>query len=140
MTSLIQQLAGILPPGTLIVVVPVASTTEEPPARGTPSTPVDSEDELVALRVKEAASGPRTLAEWGRALPGVSARELDRAHRAGALRTQVRATGAGHGALEASADAVLEYLHICCGVQQSAIPAPEWWGEVRRGPNGRIHG
>jgi hypothetical protein len=138
-TDLIQQLTDTLPAGTLIILVPGLSSRVS--AAAPPSSDVaGSPDELAASKLKQASTGPLTLAEWGRALPHVSARELDRAHRAGALRTQVRTSGAGHGAIEASADAVIEYLQTCCAIQQAALPAPAWWDEVRRGSNGRIHG
>ena len=139
MIDLVRHLTDSLPPGTLIILVP-ASSPEVSASKATSAAPVGSADELVALELKEAASAPMTLTEWGRVLPGVSAREIDRAHRAGALRTQVRTAGAGHGAIEASADSVIEYLQTCYAVQNSALPAPDWWDEVRRGPNGRLHG
>jgi hypothetical protein len=139
MIDLVRHLTETLPPGTLIILVPASSPDVHAP-KATPSAPVGSKDEVVALGVKETMAGPLTLTEWGRALPGISARELDRAHRAGALRTQLRTVGAGHGAIEASADAMIDYLQTCCAVQNSSLPVPDWWNEVRRGPNGRLHG
>ena len=132
MTELIRSLSESLPPGTLILVVPPEGTEALLPGEqgGDPRT-------AVAERADDA---PLTLPQWGRKLSGISTRELKRAHKHGALRTQIREKGLGHGAVEASSSAVSEYIQTCSAVQDGMIAPPEWWSRVRKGPNGRVRG
>ena len=136
MTELVKSLAESLPPGTLILLVPHPGM-EVPALNSNPATPEDSSPEEVARAKREAGQGPLTLAEWGKALPCVSTRELDRARKHGGLEIQVRDSGLGHGAVEATPDAILKYLQTCTAVQQGTMEPPTWWTEVRKGSNGR---
>ena len=132
MTELIKALSEVLPPGTLILVVPPAG-----PEAVWPGEPGSGPEPAVSEYTDDA---PLTLSQWGKKLTGVSTRELERAHKHGALRTQIREKGLGHGAVEATAPAISEYIQTCSAVQDGIIAPPEWWSRVRKGSNGRVRG
>ena len=137
MTDLIKTLTETLPLGSVIVVVPPPAGkafTSNPNGTSLPS----SRDEDLARTRRDGGDEPLTLAQWGRELSGVSTRELERAHKVSVLQTQIREKGLGHGAVEATPDAILTYLELCASVQQGTVTVPEWWRRVRKGSNGRV--
>ena len=137
MTELIQSLTEALPNSTFILVL--STSTPGVPASAIPEPVVlaGSDAEMVARAKQAADDSPLTLTQWGRELPDISTRELLRAHKEGGLDSQIRESGLGHGAIEATPDAVLKYLQTCAAVQQGTMAAPTWWSKVRKGSNGR---
>ena len=132
MTELIRSLSESLPPGTLILVVPPAG-----PEAVLSGEPGSGPEPAVSEYTDDV---PLTLSQWGKKLTGVSTRELERAHKHGALRTQIREKGLGHGAVEATSRSISEYLQTCSAVQDGIIAPPEWWTRVRKGSKRRVRG
>lgn len=140
MTELIQSLTEALPNSTFILVLPTPTSGVPVSAIPEPVVLAGSDAEMVARAKQATDDSPLTLPHWGRELPGIPARELERAHKEGALETQIRERGFGHGAVEATPSAILDYLGTCAAVQQGTLPPPAWWPKVRKGSNGRRHG
>ena len=136
------QSIGPLPPGSVIVVVPPRGN-QETLGGAFQGAPVAIAPDTETARIEHlvhSGDEAKPLAEWGRELDGVSARELQRANKHGALETSIRESGSGHGAVEAAPSAILRYLQTCEAVQRGRIDAPAWWMSVRRGSNGSIDG
>lgn len=140
MDDVIARLSGHLPGGSVIIIIPEEKGESGPDTAVDGVAPVRVDQNPypeVSCRESE-GDAPLRLREWGRILQAVSARELQRAADQGALETQIRKEGLGHGAVEVRPSAVRRYLETCDAVQEGRMPAPDWWESVRLGRNGRI--
>lgn len=120
-------------PGTTIQIVSIqvpldARTTSEPcdGAHGVEG-PWTTEQvvEWVRREYGEAGLKPR---EWSALLPGISARELRLAIRAGSMKYYQKAEGRDHGAYLVGPDAMYDYLH---GRSRAGVGSPAPRGERR---------
>lgn len=96
------------------------------------------EPEVVeAPEAPEAPEAERALkvAEWGRQLDRISARELERAIEAGVIETRPKGHGRDHLATVIEPAEIKVYARLCERVQAGEEPKPEWWHNVRKGSN-----
>ena len=138
MTELMKSLVGLLPAGSLIVLVPGEELSDASTHGTQPRFPANPADDG-GLSATEHSDSALTLRDWGLRLPGASVRELQRAAENGALEARIREKGKGHGAVVATPEAVERYLSTCAAIQNGAIPRPSWWAKVRKGAGARIH-
>lgn len=134
--SQLTEIAASLPRGTLLLVVGGDGRPEVVEPKLEPQE--ENPDLRLLQRLKAEGDEPRRLPGWGRELEGTSGLELKRAHEHGALETQVRQQGLGHGAIEATPSAMYRYLALCRAVQEGRGPKPGWWHRVRKSKNARI--
>ena len=141
-----KQIAEIIAkarPGARVIYI------EIPPDLGTPNeehAPASAQDEAIAripttdLGTASALAPTHALkvTEWAGILPGVSARELERAIEAKAIPAQEKGDGRDWAALVITGQAMVNYLAECETVQLGKRQQPEWWQAVRKGENALI--
>lgn len=144
--SWVAALTAVAPPGTRITIIHTPSATSGGMALLSTSDAVSSEASTahaatsieVASRHRDADGEAMKAADWAVVLPGISARELDRAIDEGVLPARRKGEGRDHNAKIISGEDVVRYLTLCQDIQWGHTAVPTWWNLVQRGSRANV--